>query len=581
MRKRSMYCGELRAGHEGRTVVLKGWVRRSRDFGGRLFVDLRDREGIVQVVFRPESIDEELLARARSLRPEWVVEIEGEVVSRGDNANPDLPTGQIEVVASGLEVLNVAETPPFPVEDEVNATEVTRLQNRAIDLRRPPVQRLIIERSRIMRTIREHFACLGFVEVETPFLTRSTPEGARDYLVPSREDPKGRFYALPQSPQLFKQLLMVAGFDRYMQIVRCFRDEDQRADRQPEFTQVDVEMSFVTPDDIREVIDPLFARLMPDVATPIPCMTYDEAIARYGVDNPDVRFGLELVDVTGAVRGGGFGIVDSAIEAGGEAVALRLEHQAFSRKQIDALAEVARTHGARGLLTLRREPEGWSGTAKKLSADALDAVARATGALEGDTVLIVADSRTTARTAVGRLRVHLGRELGLVPGGSRGLTWVTDFPMFEFDADEGRWVSMHHPFTAPHPGDLERLESDPGGVRSLSYDIVLDGQEVGGGSIRIHDRETQERVFRALGIGEAEAEEKFGFLLTALRHGAPPHGGIALGLDRLVAILLGVESIRDVIAFPKTTRAACLLTGAPARVSGEQLAELGLELAGG
>ncbi|MBW2262201.1 MAG: aspartate--tRNA ligase [Deltaproteobacteria bacterium] len=586
MPKRSKYCGELRASDTGNAVVLEGWVRKSRNFGGCLFVDLRDREGVAQVVFKPEVAGEPLMKRAGELRPEWVVRIGGEVLSRGENVNANMPTGEVEVAAASLEVLSRSEVPPFPVEDEINATEVTRLTHRALDLRRPPVQRMLLERSRITRIIREYFADNGFVDVETPFLTRSTPEGARDYLVPSREDPKGRFYALPQSPQIFKQLLMVAGFDRYMQIVRCFRDEDLRADRQPEFTQVDVEMSFVEPEDVRAVIDGLFQLILKKIAgheitLPVPCMTYEETISRYGVDNPDVRFGLELLDLTDAVRGGGFGIIDSAIEAGGEVCGLRLEGVTFSRKQVDALAEVVRTHGAKGLLWLRKEPGGWAGPAKKLAPEALEAAGEAAAAAEGDTILFVADSRMTARTSMGRLRVHLARQLGIIPENSWGLVWVTDFPLLEHSEEEDRWVSMHHPFTSPRPEDMDRLTSDPGSVRARSYDIVLNGQEVGGGSIRIHDREMQTRIFRALGIGDEEAEEKFGFLLRSLRYGAPPHGGIALGLDRLVGILLGAESLRDVIAFPKTTSASCLLSGAPSTVAADQLAELGLMIEGG
>jgi aspartyl-tRNA synthetase len=379
---------------------------------------------------------------------------------------------------------------------------------------------------------------------------------------------------------------MVAGIDRYVQIVRCFRDEDLRADRQPEFTQVDVEMSFVTPDQVMEVIDTLMQRLLRAIAghelpIPVGVLTYDEAIERFGVDNPDVRFGMELVDLTEAVRGGGFGVIDAALESGAEVVGLRVEGRKFSRKQADALTEVARTHGARGLLWLHQGPQGWSGSAKKLSEEALARVRETAGACEGDTVFMVADARATARNAAGRLRVHLARQLELIPEGSWALTWVTEFPMFEWDEEQGRWEAMHHPFTAPRPEDVERLEDDPGGVRARSYDIVLNGHEIGGGSMRIHDPEMQARVLRALGIDDAEAEEKFGFLLRCLRHGAPPHGGIALGLDRLVALLLGTESIRDVIAFPKTTRAACLLTGAPAPVSTGQLDELGLAVKGG
>ncbi len=587
MRERTMYCGELRDGHVGTRVVLQGWVRSVRDFGGCLFVDLRDREGLAQVVFRPEVAGERLMRAAGGLGHEWVVEIEGDVVSRGGNVNPNLPTGQVEVAALGLDVLSRSDVPPFPVEDEINASEVTRLTHRALDLRRPVMRRFIVERSRIARMVREHFWAQGFIEVETPFLTRSTPEGARDYLVPSREDPKGRFYALPQSPQLFKQLLMVAGFDRYFQIVRCFRDEDLRADRQPEFTQVDVEMSFTSPDIIRRVIDPLVQRLLREVAgceipIPIPGMGYDEAIGRYGVDNPDTRYGMELHDLTGALRGGGLDAIDASVAAGGEVVGLRVEGAQLSRKRIDELTQVARSHGAKGLLWLRKEAGGtWAGIGKKLSAGALAGVEKETGAAEGDTILLVADARAVARTSMGRLRVQLGRDLGLVRAGTFGLVWVTEFPLLEWNEADHRWAAMHHPFTSPRPGDVDRIESDPAGVKAVSYDIVMNGTEIGGGSIRIHDRDVQARVFRALGIGAEEAEQKFGFLLTALRHGAPPHGGIALGLDRLVAMLLGAESLRDVIAFPKTTRAACLLSGAPAPVDPAQLDELGLSLTGG
>ncbi|MFH1434071.1 MAG: aspartate--tRNA ligase, partial [Pseudomonadota bacterium] len=548
MKKRSCYCGELRLNHEGKEVVLQGWVKTVRDYGGCVFIDLRDREGVAQVVFRPEAVDAGLMKAAGSLKSEHVVEIEGKVASRGENVNPKMPTGQVEVIGSAITVLAEAQTPPFPVEDEINALETTRLAHRYLDLRRPAIAKNFVFRSRALKVARDYFAGSGFLEIETPFLTKSTPEGARDYLVPSRIEP-GKFYALPQSPQLFKQLFMVAGFDRTMQIVRCFRDEDLRADRQPEFTQIDVEMSFVEPEDVMGIIDGLLNVMMKgllgvDLEKP-GRITYDEAIGRYGVDNPDVRFGMELVDLTDAVRGGGMNVIDAALEGGAEAVGIKVENATFSRKDVDGLTEVARTYGARGLFWLKRGEGGdWGGSAKKLSAGALEAVGRAAEAKENDLVLFVVDKKKTARTSVGRLRVEVGRRTGLIPLEKFGAVWVRDFPMFEWDEEEKRFAAMHHPFTSPREEDLELLESDPGRMKAKAYDIVLNGQEIGGGSIRIHGSDVQKKVFSALGLSDAEAKEKFGFLLQALGYGAPPHGGIALVFDRLVALLLGSDNIR-------------------------------------
>ncbi len=583
MKKRSYYCGELRLSHEGESVVLQGWVKKVRDYGGVLFVDLRDREGVVQVVFRPEVVSTQVMELASSLRPEYVVEVEGKVTGRGENVNPKIPTGQVEIVAGGLEVLSEAKTPPFPVEDEITALEPTRLTYRYLDLRRPVLQKNFIFRSRAMKVVTDYFHAQRFVQVETPFLSKSTPEGARDYLVPSRIEP-GHFYALPQSPQLFKQLLMVSGFDRYFQIVKCFRDEDLRADRQPEFTQVDVEMSFVEPEDIIELINGLLAAIVRDLMgkelEKPAVMTFDEAMDRYGVDNPDVRFGMHLVDLAEALRGGGLDVIDAVLAQGGEVVGLRAENASFSRKEVDNLTAFVKAYGAGGLFWLAREGEGWRGSAKKLTDQALDAAWKAAGAGEGDTLFFVAGDRETARTSVGRLRGELAGRLGLVPKGVLKAVWVRDFPMFEWDEAEGRWVSMHHPFTSPRTDQLDLLESRPAAVRARSYDIVLNGQEIGGGSIRIHRRDVQSRVFAALGIDEKEAEGKFGFLLQALSFGAPPHGGIALGFDRILAILLELESLRDVIAFPKTTSASCLMTQSPSAVSRQQLEELGLKVTG-
>jgi len=581
--KKSHGAGELRAPDEGQNVVLMGWVDATRDHGGAIFVDLRDRSGLAQVVFDGADLGESGMETARALRQEYVVAVRGTVRRRAGKPNPNLESGEIEVVATELELLNRSAPMPFPVAERVDATEATRLRYRYLDLRRPPLQRALILRSRAAAIVRAHFADEGFIEVETPILTKSTPEGARDYLVPSRVQP-GSFYALPQSPQLFKQLMQVAGFERYVQIPRCFRDEDLRADRQPEFTQIDVEMSFVTPQDVMAVSDGMLVKLFRElrgieIPSPIPSITYDEAMRRYGVDNPDVRFGMELTDFSEAVRASEFKVFSGAVEAGGLVVGLRTPGGAgMSRKEIDGLTEFVKAYGAKGLAWTKRADGAFSGPVAKFVDDALSrALLEGAGTADGDIVLFVADADPRiARTAAGRLRGHLGQQLVLTSPDVFGFVWITDFPMFERDPESGRLVAMHHPFTSPRPDDLELLETDPLAVRARAYDVVVNGQEVGGGSIRIHDSEVQSRVFSALGIGQDEARAKFGFLLEALSFGAPPHGGLAFGFDRLVAILAGTDSIRDVIAFPKTTRAACLMTEAPSTVDDTQLAELGL-----
>jgi aspartyl-tRNA synthetase len=582
--KKSHGAGNLRPSDAGEVVVLMGWVDAERDHGGAIFVDLRDRSGLVQLVFDGAELDDAGMETARSLRQEYVVAVRGKVRRRAGEPNPNLPTGEVEVVASELELLNRSAPMPFPVAEEIDANETTRLKYRFLDLRRPPLQRALIMRSRAASIVRRHFEDEDFIEVETPILTKSTPEGARDYLVPSRVQP-GSFYALPQSPQLFKQLMQVAGYERYVQIPRCFRDEDLRADRQPEFTQIDVEMSFVTPDDVMAVSDRMLAKLFGElrgveVPAPIPRIGFDEAMRRFGVDNPDVRFGMELYDATDAVRASEFRVFAGAVADGGLVLGVRVEGGATrSRKELDALTEFVKTYGAKGLAWTKRTDGKFSGPLAKFVDDALErALLEGAGMQDGDIALFVADADpAVARTAAGRLRSHLGQQLGLVSPDDFGFVWITDFPMFERDEASGKLVAMHHPFTSPRPDDLQLLETDPLALRARAYDVVVNGQEVGGGSIRIHDQAVQSRVFEALGIGEDEARRKFGFLLDALSFGAPPHGGLAFGFDRLVSILVGTDSIRDVIAFPKTTRAACLMTEAPSDVDDAQLAELGLQ----
>jgi len=582
-------AGTLRASHVGERVLLQAWVGRRRDLGGLMFLDLRDRSGIAQVVVRPDEQPEvsELLAPVRS---EWVIEVEGEVVER-ESPNPEMPTGAVEVIVDRAAVLSRAAALPFTVgsagaggEGDPRPSEETALRYRYLDLRRAELQKNFLLRDRVTLEVRKYFHENGFVDVETPILTRSTPEGARDYLVPSRVH-RGEFYALPQSPQLFKQILMVSGFERYVQIARCFRDEDLRADRQPEFTQVDVEMSFVTENDIIEMTEGLFGSIFPlaGIEPPrrFPRLTWHDAMARYGTDRPDLRFGCEIHDLSERLGASGFRAFSSTVAEGGVVRAFKVPGAAgASRKDLDGFAEVARTYGAAGVLWLRNRdgaPEFQVKTA--LSEAEVEGAAADLELGEGDLALIVAAPERVACAALGALRLELARRYELISEGEHAFCWVTEFPLVEWDEEEERWQANHHPFTAPDPRDLDRLEDDPGSVRSRAYDVVLDGFELGGGSIRIHDPEVQTRVFEMLGIGKEEAESRFGFFLEALRYGTPPHGGIALGLDRTVMLMAGAPSLRDVIAFPKTASATDLMCAAPSDVDARQLAELGLEIA--
>ncbi len=576
-KKRTHTCGELRAEHAGTRAVLMGWVETARDLGGCVFLDLRDREGVTQIVVRPE-VSEAAHAEAGKARQEYVVAVEGEVVLREGKPNKRLATGKVELVAADVQILNRSKPVPIQVEDKIDAHEDTRLEHRYLDLRRRPLVKALKLRSQVNKICRTTLDELGFWEFETPILTKSTPEGARDYLVPSRVYP-GQFFALPQSPQLFKQLLMISGYDRYFQICRCFRDEDLRGDRQPEFTQLDMELSFVTQEDIQEVVDVLIRRVFKEtigveLATPIPRMTFAEAMATYGSDAPDLRYGLEIEDVTAHVS-------TSKLPALAEAEtvrALKIPGK-LSRKQIDGLeAELRADYDITVMGWTRVDggaPKG--GVAKVLDQEKFGALIEQLGLEEGGLVIMVAakgEERTAS--AAGRLRKRVAQLLDLIPKGKFALSWIVDFPMFEHDDDADRWVARHHPFTSPRPEDLDKLESDPGAVMARAYDLVLNGHEIGGGSIRIHNPDVQTTVFKTLGIGDEEARAKFGFLLDALGHGTPPHGGIAFGLDRLLMLLAGTDSIRDVIAFPKTTKSACLLTKAPSEVSDDQLAELGI-----
>lgn len=572
-------CGGLRSADAGRMVSLAGWVQRRRDHGQLIFVDLRDRSGLVQLVFNPE-MSQDAHAVAEGLRAEYVVAVTGRVRKRLPGAeNLQLPTGEIEVDVTGAAILNAAKTPPFPVDRPTEVDEAIRLRYRYLDLRREPMLAALTLRHRVTKAIRDFFDERGFLEIETPMLTRSTPEGARDYLVPSRVHP-GSFYALPQSPQLFKQLLMVAGCERYFQIARCFRDEDLRADRQPEFTQVDVEMSFVDRDAVIETTESLIGAVMRaaglPVPPPIPRLTYAGAMDRFGSDKPDLRYGLELADISQVVAGSGFQVFAQAVAAGGRVKGLRLPGAAaWSRREIDELGQIAREAGARGLAWIAlADGAPKSPVSKYLSEAEQQAIERAMGAAVGDLLLFAAGKRWETAVVLGRLRIFAARRLGLIPAAGFAWAWIVDWPLFEHDDETGRLAAAHHPFTAPLDEDLPLLESEPARARAKAYDLVLNGFELGGGSIRIHRRDLQERMFRALGIPSAEAEEKFGFLLEAFEYGAPPHGGIALGLDRLVMLLSHQESIRDVIAFPKTQSAMDLLVGAPAPVAASQLADL-------
>ncbi len=577
--RRTHWCGEVDEGCLTATITIQGWVNRVRDHGGVIFVDVRDRAGILQVVMNPEEMGTFREAIHR-LRSEFVIAVEGEIVRRPEGTvNEQLPTGRVEMRAARLEIINASEPPVFPVEDDLEVDEALRLAYRYLDLRRPVMQRRLMTRHRMMRHIRAYLDERNFVEVETPMLTRSTPEGARDYLVPSRVNP-GAFFALPQSPQLFKQLLMISGFERYYQIARCFRDEDLRADRQPEFTQLDLEMSFVGEEDVMGLMEELIVGLFESVggvkaAVPVPRMTYRESMDRYGVDNPDLRYGLEIFDFTGPAAASGFQVFRKAAEGEGVVRGICLRGGAdLTRSECDALTAKAVEWGAGGLAWTKLQQE-WTGpVAKFLTSGERDGLQEISGAVAGDIIFFAADKLPVVCTVLGRLRQHLARERNLVPPGQLKFVWITDFPLVQWDEEEKHFAAVHHPFTAPHPDDLPLLETEPGQVRARAYDLVLNGQEIGGGSIRIHDPDLQKRMFGILGIGGDEAEAKFGFLLNAFRFGAPPHGGIAMGLDRIAAIITGSPSIREVIAFPKTQKATCPLTGAPTAVTLEQLRDL-------
>jgi aspartyl-tRNA synthetase len=586
MMSRTTYCGKVTKEYVGQSITLKGWVQKRRDLGGMIFIDLRDREGIVQVIFNADK-SSEALEIAEGIRSEYVLEVTGTVVERKEGTvNPNLPTGEIEIEAEAVKILNKAQTPPFDVRDDVEVSDDLRLKHRYLDLRRPKMNQNMMLRHQVKKVFRNFLDDNGFIDVETPYLTKSTPEGARDYLVPSRPH-SGKFFALPQSPQLFKQLLMGAGIDRYYQIVRCFRDEDLRGDRQPEFTQVDIETSFISEQEIQDLMEELLKQVVKetkgiDVPTPFPRLRYDDAMNRYGSDKPDIRFAMELVEVGDVVSESDFKVFTSTIENGGMVKGLNVKggSEAFTRKQIDALGEIAGVYGAKGLAWVKVTEEGFAGPiAKFFSEEPLQSqLMERMEAEAGDLLLFVADKPKVVFDALGALRVHLGKELNLINEDELAFVWIVDWPLLEYDEEEGRYNAAHHPFTMPVERDVEKLADQPESVYANAYDIVLNGYEIGGGSIRIHQRELQEKMLEALGFSQEEAYEQFGFLLDALDYGFPPHGGIAFGLDRLVMILAGEPNIREVIAFPKNGKAIDPLTNAPSVVSDSQLDELALQV---
>ncbi|MDJ1088198.1 aspartate--tRNA ligase [Macrococcoides caseolyticum] len=585
MDNRTTYCGLVTESYIGQEIILKGWVQKRRDLGGLIFIDLRDREGVVQIVFNPD-FSKEALAIAETIRSEYVIEVHGKVTMRDEAViNPKIKTGKVEVQVSEVTIINKSETPPFQIEAETDSSEDVRLKYRYLDLRREPLANTFKMRHQITRAVRNYLDESGFYEVETPVLTKSTPEGARDYLVPSRVQ-EGEFYALPQSPQIFKQLLMIGGFDKYYQIVKCFRDEDLRADRQPEFTQIDIEMSFVDQEDVMSMNEGMLKRIMKDVkgidiATPFPRMTYEEAMRDYGIDKPDTRFDMKLVTLNDLASKMEFKVFKGAVESGGavKAIVVKGASDKYSRKDIDALQEYAKIYGAKGLAWVKVTEDGLNGPIAKFFEESHAAeLLEATNAEMGDLILFVADKWSVVNASLANLRNKLGKELGLIDENKYNFLWVTDWPLFEYDEELDRYFAAHHPFTAPKKEHVEMLKTDKEKVQANAYDVVLNGYELGGGSIRIHDQEMQKKMFEALGFSDEEAQEQFGFLMDAFKYGAPPHGGIALGLDRMVMLLSGRSNLRDVIAFPKTASATCLLTDAPSKVDDKQLEELHIQL---
>lgn len=583
--KRNFYCGNLRPEHEGKEVCLAGWVQTRRDLGGLIFVDLRDRSGVVQVVFNPEQ--KEAFETADKLRTEYVIAVKGKVVKRPEeNVNPKISTGYIEVIGEEVKILSASKTPPFAIEDDVKVDESIRLKYRYLDLRRPKMQHNMIFRSKVKKAIRDFLDEKGFLEIETPILTKSTPEGARDFLVPSRLNP-GQFYALPQSPQLFKQILMVSGMERYYQIARCFRDEDLRADRQPEFTQLDIEMSFVDAEDVISINEQLIKYVVERVTgeqieIPFPRMTYKDAMEKYGSDKPDTRFGLEMVDVSDLVENADFKVFSQAVKGGGcvKGINIKKGNESFSRRQIDELVEKSKEFGAKGLAWINITSEGVkSPIAKFFDEETLKQIIdRLEGEID-DLLIFIADTNAElVMTSLGNMRLYLGKVLDLIDKDKLNFLWITEFPLLEYSEEEKRFVARHHPFTSPMEEDIPLLDKDPAKVRSKAYDVILNGTELGGGSIRIHDAELQKKMFEVLGISEERASQNFGFLLKAFEYGVPPHGGIAYGLDRFIMLLLGLESIRDCIAFPKTQNASCIMTQAPSEVEAKQLKELHIQV---